>query len=55
VYDLLGRDVTTLVNESQQPGTYTVTWDARDVTSGVYYYTLVSGGYREIKKLLLLR
>jgi len=55
VYDVLGREVVTLVNESQQSGTYTVTWDAQGVASGVYYYTLASSRYRETKKMLLLR
>jgi hypothetical protein len=55
VYDLLGREVTTLVNEVKQPGTYEVTWDAGGFSSGVYLYRLQAGGYVETKKLVLLR
>jgi hypothetical protein len=40
VYDVLGREVATLVNEVKEPGTHTVQWDASGVASGVYYYRL---------------
>ena len=43
VYDLLGREVATLVNEVKQPGVYTVQWDASEVSSGLYIYRLVAG------------
>jgi photosystem II stability/assembly factor-like uncharacterized protein len=55
VYDALGREVSRLVDESQAPGTYTATWDARNMASGVYYYRLTAGGFAETKKLLLVR
>lgn len=55
VYDLLGREVATLVNETKQPGPYTVQWDARGMASGVYFCRLTSGGFVETKKLVLLR
>jgi hypothetical protein len=66
VYDLLGREVATLVNEVKQPGTYTVQWDARlrsansggqasDVASGVYFYRLIAGEHTLQRKMLLLR
>jgi hypothetical protein len=42
VYDLLGREVATLVNEKKQAGEYSITWNAEGVTSGVYYYRLVA-------------
>ena len=42
VYDILGREVTTLVNENLSPGTYEVEWNAIDYPSGVYYYKLTS-------------
>jgi hypothetical protein len=55
VYDVLGREVATLVNEVKQPGTYTVQWDASGVASGVYFYRLEAGSFTSVKKLLLLR
>jgi len=55
VYDLLGREVTTLLNEVKQPGTYTVQWDASNTASGVYYYRLQAGESTQTKKLILLR
>jgi len=55
VYDALGREVSRLVDESQAPGTYTATWDARNMASGVYYYRLTAGGFAGTKKLLLVR
>ncbi len=55
VYDILGREVTTLVNEAKQPGNYEVNFDASSLTSGMYFYELRSGNYRAVKKMLLLR
>ena len=55
VYDLLGREVATLVNEVKEPGSYEVTWDASGVASGVYLYKLRAGAFTETKKLILLR
>ena len=66
VYDVLGREVATLVNEVREPGTYSVQWDARlrpsdsggqasARASGVYFYRLQAGSFAETKKLILLR
>ena len=55
VYDLLGREVATLVDETKQPGTYAVQWDARGMASGVYVYQLKAGSFIDTKKLVLLR
>lgn len=55
VYDIMGREIETLVNEALQPGTYEVTFDGSKLTSGVYFYQLISGDYKETKKLLLLK
>lgn len=55
VFDLLGREVATLVNEVKQPGRYEVTWDADGVSSGVYLYRLQTGSFAETKKLILVR
>jgi hypothetical protein len=55
IYDALGREVTSLVGETKQPGTYTVRWDARGYSSGVYFYRLKVGSFVETKKILLLK
>lgn len=55
VYDLLGKEVATIVNEVKQPGAYSIQWDAGNLPSGVYVYRLWSGGFVESKKLLLLK
>ncbi|HXG00278.1 MAG TPA: alpha-amylase family glycosyl hydrolase, partial [Bacteroidota bacterium] len=55
VYDVLGREVATLVNGVLQPGNYEVTWNAAGVSSGVYLYRLVAGGFVETKKMVLAR
>jgi hypothetical protein len=55
VYDVLGREVATLVNEVKEPGTYTVEFNASSLASGVYFYRLQAGTYVETRKLVLLR
>jgi len=55
VYDVLGREVKTLVGQREIAGDHSVTFNAADLPSGVYYYRLRCGSYTETKKLLLLR
>jgi hypothetical protein len=55
VYDITGKEVTTLVNETLQPGSYEVTFDGSIYSSGVYYYKLIAGNYVETKKMILLK
>lgn len=55
IYDSLGREVATLVDEQQQPGNYEVIFDAAELPSGPYFYKLESGTFSETKKLLLLK
>jgi hypothetical protein len=55
VYDILGKEVAALVNEYLEPGTYTSTFNARSLSSGLYFYRLRSGNIVETKKMLLLR
>ena len=59
IFDLLGRDVRSLVDEKQSAGIYTVVWDGKDnegkqVSSGVYFYRIISGSFVKIRKMLLL-
>lgn len=56
VYDVLGREVTTLVNERVHPGKYRVMWDASSAASGVYYYRLhISDGRSLVRKMVVIR
>jgi alpha-D-xyloside xylohydrolase len=55
VYDVLGREVRTLVNEEKRAGSYRVKFDASGLPSGVYFYRLQAGSYSETKKLLVLK
>jgi len=55
IYDILAREIATLVDEKLAPGTYRVSWDATGRPSGVYYYRLMAGGFTATKKMLLLR
>lgn len=55
VYDLLGREVTTLMNEEKEPGIYTVVFDGVDRPSGVYLCRVTGGNVSETKKLVLMR
>lgn len=55
ITDMLGREVTTLVNEEQNSGEYKVQFDARTLPSGVYIYTIQAGDYRASRKLMLVK
>ena len=69
VFDVLGREVATLVNEKQKPGIYETKWDGSELTSGIYFYRLQvypansgvypanggAGEYLETKKMILLK
>ncbi len=55
IYDMLGREVTTLVNEIKPAGTYNLSWNATGLATGVYFYQLRAGDFIETKKLVLVR
>ena len=55
VYDILGREITTLVNKEQKAGSYRVIWNANRYASGIYFYRIQAGNYSSTKKLLLLK
>ncbi len=55
VYNMLGEEVATLLNEELQPGTYQATFNASSLSSGVYMYKLKAGSYTESKRMLLLK
>lgn len=55
VYDILGREITTLVNEEEIPGNYTIEFDASHLTNGVYFYDLQANQYNQTRKFVLLK
>ena len=55
VFDVLGREVATLVNKEQSTGNYSVIFDASFLSSGIYFYTLRAGNFIQTKKLILLK
>ncbi len=55
VYDILGKEVATLVNEVKNTGSYSVDFSASGITSGVYFYKLESNGFSDIKKMMLIK
>uniref|UniRef100_A0A7V2ZI98 T9SS type A sorting domain-containing protein n=1 Tax=Ignavibacterium album TaxID=591197 RepID=A0A7V2ZI98_9BACT len=55
VYDLLGNEVETLIDEYKEPGRYEVEFNANNIASGVYFYKLQAGVFTEVKKMILMR
>ena len=55
IFDVLGREVKTLVNEVKLSGSYTIDFNASDLSSGVYFYRLETGNFIEVKKMLLIK
>jgi len=55
VYDVLGSEVSLLINEEKSIGTYEITWSAEQLPSGVYFYKLQSGSFVETKKMVLIK
>ncbi|HMD14538.1 MAG TPA: SdrD B-like domain-containing protein, partial [Bacteroidota bacterium] len=55
VYDVLGREIITLVDQYQPPGNKSVTWNAGNVASGIYFYRLVAGNFVAVKKMAVVR
>ncbi len=55
VYDVLGKEITTLINEEKPAGEYEVEFDGSGLTSGIYFYRIKAGSYSETRKMILLR
>lgn len=55
IFDVLGNELATLMNEEKSPGEYEVNFDAAGLTSGLYFYRLTAGSFSETKKMLLLK
>ena len=55
VYNILGKEIATLVNEKLSAGSYEVDWDASDHPSGVYFYKLITENFVDVKKMILVK
>ena len=55
IYDALGREVATVINQRLQPGSYEVSWDGTNSPSGVYFYKLETGDFEQTRKMILLK
>jgi hypothetical protein len=55
VFDILGREVRTLVNEVKNPGRYEVHFNSEELGSGIYFYTIQAGSFYQTKKMMLLK
>lgn len=55
VFDVLGREIKTLVNEYKNTGEYKTYFDSTGNSGGIYYYKLVAGNYSEVKKMILIK
>jgi hypothetical protein len=55
IYSILGKEIITLINRKLSAGVHTATFDASNLSSGIYFYELISGGSRIIKKMVLLK
>jgi len=55
VYNIVGREIVTLVNKSQEPGYYNVNFNATNLSSGIYYYSIIAGANKFTRKMILIR
>jgi hypothetical protein len=55
VFDILGNEVTTLVNEAKEAGNHIVEFDASEISSGIYFYTIQTGNFTQTKKMTLMK
>jgi hypothetical protein len=55
VYDILGKEIATLVNEKQSPGVYEVIFEGSNLSSGIYFYTLTAGDFKATKRFVLIK
>lgn len=55
VYDILGRELKAIINQNQKAGTYTVQFDGSALSSGVYFYKIISDGFTETRKMMIVK
>jgi hypothetical protein len=55
LYDLLGREIKTLVNEEKTAGSYSYIFDGSSLSSGIYFYRITAGKFAQTKKMILMK
>jgi len=55
VFDINGREVARLVNETQPAGCYSLIWNAGEIGSGIYFYRIQAGEFHQVKKMVLMK
>lgn len=55
IYDVQGKEISTLINETQSPGTYELNWNAAKYSSGIYFYKMETDNFTDIKKMTLVK
>jgi len=55
IYDVLGKEIAVLVNEDLKPGIYEIDWNAENIPSGVYFYSLITNNFTQTKKMVVLK
>ena len=55
VFDILGREVITLLNDNKIAGNYSLTFDGSDLSTGIYFYQIRTGNFTQTKKMIILR
>ena len=55
IYDMLGRELKTIINETQKPGVYEATFDASSFPSGVYFYRIITNDFIQTRRMVLLK
>jgi len=55
IFDILGKEVDVLVNENLEAGQYTVDWNSTNIASGIYFYEMKAGQFRDIKKMIVVK
>ena len=55
IFDALGKEVTTLINENKNAGSYSVIFNAKNLTSGVYFYKIEAGVFCDVKKMVFVK
>jgi hypothetical protein len=55
IYDVLGKEIAVLVNEQLKPGIYEIDWNAENLPSGVYFYSLITNEFTQTKKMVVIK